>query len=710
MKNMNKNLMNKVTFLLFLLGFLSCTMPEKTMALNQDMEVYYSIDVEINPSMSYLTGNTTVEILYSNEKSYEFHLLKSLKITNFQSSMFDMKIEDENEFYSKIIITRKFPSKNSVFHISYEGKVFNPPAETNLTQRHSHSEGIISSKPDEGIYLPSGSFYPSISDVIGNFTVKVKGPADYTFVTSGNMKKISSDSKFNVREWKMPFPTDGITIVGGKFIEYSKTFDGTEFQLFTYDSTKFAETYLNSNIKYYQIYTNLFGKYPFNTFSIVENFFATGFGMPGYTLLSGKLLVMPWVTLSPGSLAHEFVHNWWGNSVYVDYSGGNWCEALTTFSSNYYYNVEENKAAEMLDWRKKALMAIDALEPEKNYPVIDFKYQEDMFDAVIGYSKGAFIFYEIYKFAGKEAFFIALKNFANEFKGKRAYWSDLIDYFVKFAPTEITAKYNLKEIINQWLSSKDIPAVRLLDAKKNGNTIDITLEKTTDLTLTIPIKLIGKEKSEYFNFVVSDKKFSTKINADFDVEKIQVDPDYMALRKIYDWEKPFSFGRTLSSNPLVVLPSENSPNYKVAKEFYDELVASDYKFSFKSSDKLTNDDIKNNSLFLLGNSHEYDLMKNILKNLPDGLEISNGNYEVDGKSSPESENCMLFCTDHPADATKYCTAIVFDNLTDIKSLRRFFHYQSYSMALLSITKPGRPIFSTEVYPNVTSKVEMEKAF
>ncbi len=100
------------------------------------------------------------------------------------------------------------------------------------------------------------------------------------------------------------------------------------------------------------MYTELFGAYPFDAFRIVENFFDTGFDMPGYTLLSGRLLQMPWVTLAPGSLAHEFVHNWWGNSVFVNYEEGNWCEALTTFTTYYYYNILTENDQEALSWRK----------------------------------------------------------------------------------------------------------------------------------------------------------------------------------------------------------------------------------------------------------------------------------------------------------------------------------------------------------------------
>lgn len=698
---------NNLVYIVFCLFFL---INLDVFAEAKDLKkINYVIDVTINPLESSLTGASKITV-NSSEKELTFKLLKSLKIIDFKSTDFDYKLSDSDSNYSTIIIQRKSCSnqKNPKFSISYSGKVYDLPAETNLTQRHSHSMGIISPKNNEGIYLPGGSFYPVTENSLGSFECVIKGPSDYIFITSGNIEVITKKDNSIIRKWVMPFDTDELTIVGGKFVQYTKEFDGKYFFLFTYDSTNLSDKYLDAVIDQYKVYTELLGNYPFKQFSIVENFFATGFGMPGYTLLSGKLLAMPWVTLSPGSLAHEFVHNWWGNSVYVDYNGGNWCEALTSFCSNYYFNVAKSNPEGAVDWRKKALMSIDALEPEKNYPVIKFKYQENMFDAVVGYQKGGFIFYEILKLIGKDAFFTALKNLSADFRGKRAYWSDLIDEFTKASQYSIVKKYDLSDIINKWLNSKEIPKIQLLDVKRNDKAIQITLSKTTDLTVSVPVKFVGKDKEETEYYVISENKSTLNYTPDFEVQKVIVDPNYEVLRQIYSWEKPFSFNRTLSAEPLVVLPPDSSHNYKIALEFYKEMVASDYKFKFVSADKLTGQDVSNNSLILLGSPADYKFMNQVTVHFPDKIKYFDNEYHFNGKTSKLSESIFLINTDHISNDSKCLTAIFFDNLNDISPLKRLFHYQSYSSVLLAVNKPGRPLFDSEIFPKTADKKELEK--
>lgn len=698
---------NNIIYIVFCLFFL---MNLDVFADAKDLKkINYVIDVTINPLESSLTGASKITV-NSTDKEISFKLLKSLKIIDFKSTDFDYKLSDLDSNYTTIIIQRKSGSnqKNPKFSISYSGKVYDLPAETNLTQRHSHSMGIISPKNNEGIYLPGGSFYPVTENSLGSFECVIKGPSDYIFITSGNIEVITKKDNSIIRKWVMPFDTDELTIVGGKFVQYTKEYDGKYFFLFTYDSTNLSDKYLDAVIDQYKVYIELLGNYPFKQFSIVENFFATGFGMPGYTLLSGKLLAMPWVTLSPGSLAHEFVHNWWGNSVYVDYNGGNWCEALTSFCSNYYFNVAKSNPEGAVDWRKKALMSIDALEPEKNYPVIKFKYQENMFDAVVGYQKGGFLFYEILKLIGKDAFFTALKNLSADFRGKRAYWSDLIDEFTKASQYSIVKKYDLSDIINKWLNSKEIPKIQLLDVKRNDRSIQITLSKTTDLTISVPVKFVGKDKEETEYYVISENKSTLNYTPDFEVQKVIVDPNYEALRQIYSWEKPFSFNRTLSAEPIVVLPPDSSHNYKIALEFYKEMVASDYKFKSVSADKITAQEISNNSLILLGSPADYKLMNQVTVHFPDKIKYFDSEYHFSGKTSKLGESIFLINTDHISNDSKCLTAIFFDNLNDISPLKRLFHYQSYSSVLLVINKPGRPLFDSEIFPKTADKKELEK--
>lgn len=665
----------------------------------------HNITIAMFPDSSFLTGIDEIAIQNPTAKM-EFHLLRSIEIIEILSNEYTYKIDTLDNYYNKIIFTSKGQNKSLTnLKFSYKGKIYNPPEEINLTQRHSNSAGIISAKKGEGIYLPAGSFYPTIPDELSNFTIKASIPTEFTLITSGDAELISANP-LKKYSFKTKFPTDEITIVGGRYIEQSKEYDGKKFTIYTYDSTSNADTYLDSSISYYKLYTNLFGEYPYQSFSIVDNFFATGFGMPGYTLLSGKLLNMPWVLLSPGSLAHEFVHNWWGNSVYTDYEKGNWCEALTTFSANYYYNVLTENTVGAEDWRKKALLSINSLPKEKNYPVIDFKYQRDSYDAVIGYDKGSFIFYEIYKLLGRDSYFNTLKSFANNYRGKKAYWSDLISEFSKNSQ-KIDNKYQLDKIINKWLASSEIPTINLVSTKKNGNKISIKVHKSSDFVLSLPILFIGDNKSEMQYFIISDETTTINHETNFKVNRIELDPNYEVLRTLYNWEKPYNFNRTLAANPIIVLPNENSTDYEVANQLVKDMKESGWDFPIKNANKITEEEIRNNSLILLGNNKNNIILKNSLKLMPNEISVDDKTFHFKNKEMNSNEIIMLSNIDHPSNNNKLCTIVYFDGLKDFTPLKRLFHYQSYSLVVLGINKPGRPLFDIEIFPNISDKSQMQ---
>ena len=47
---------------------------------------------------------------------------------------------------------------------------------------------------------------------------------------------------------------------------------------------------------------------------MVENFFASGLGMPSFTLLGSSVIKRHYV--QPYALGHEIVHSWIGNAVF----------------------------------------------------------------------------------------------------------------------------------------------------------------------------------------------------------------------------------------------------------------------------------------------------------------------------------------------------------------------------------------------------------
>lgn len=683
--------------------------------------INHNIELEIEPATSSIKGMD--KIIFKNPilKTGSVDLLNTLKITNIEYSNVRMeyKIEKLNDNYNRIVFDnptfeyRIYGAEEGIketneLTIYYEGTVYNKPNETTLVQRHANSIGIISDKENEGIYLPGSAFYPKTDKDMANFDCKITIPSEFTLVTSFIKGSMSQNNK-TTYEIKSDFQIDDLTLVGGRLKKVSEKFDKFTVNLFTYQDLPNSETFTKSIKEYYDLYTGLFGEYPFEDFSVVENFFATGFGMPGYTLLSGRLLKMPWVVLSPGSIAHEFVHNWWGNSVFVDYEKGNWCEALTTFSSNYYYNALKNKESELINWRKKALIELDALPAEKNYPVKEFKYQKDIFDAAIGYQKGAFIFIEIMKLMGKEPFFEALKSFATKNKGKRAYWMNLTSEFDMRAKQDKNP-YQIRSIFNKWLANKDLPEYKIqeINFEKNddSNKVTISIQVNNPIQTKLPIVFVNVSGNKKELVEIKDTINTFTFDMPADCSEIQVDPDYENLRKVFAWEKPYNFNRTLSSKPIVVIPDKSNSDYNTAIKFVDKLKESEYNFEVYESSQLTADIIKNNSLILLGNYKNNKQIADLKSNISKYLNLEDKQLVNKDKTYPINTISSLLNIDHPNNSEKLCSVIYFDGLPDEKMLTRYFHYMSYSYLALELNNPKGPIQSGEIFPNIENKQEL----
>ena len=92
------------------------------------------------------------------------------------------------------------------------------------------------------------------------------------------------------------------------------------------------------------------------------------------------------------SLAHEVLHNWWGNGVYIDYESGNWAEGLTTYMADYAL-AEERGPGEALDMRLGWLRDFAALPEDRDIAVTAFRSKRHDASQVVGYGKVAFIFH-----------------------------------------------------------------------------------------------------------------------------------------------------------------------------------------------------------------------------------------------------------------------------------------------------------------------------
>ncbi|MFA6570940.1 MAG: ChaN family lipoprotein, partial [Bacteroidota bacterium] len=530
--------------------------------LGENFIAKHKIKIKLDPANHTIEGNDSLKFKNPIARKSSFKLLNDLKIESISSPNgdFDYVIKTDS-LYQEIIITKK-KAEISELNLTYKGIVYHNPSITLLNQKHSNTPGIISDAKGEGIYLPGGSYFPQADKDLADFNIEITLPKELTLVTSGTQVSAKEDGANKTYIYKSELPTDDMILVGGRYIRKDTVYDGKTFSLYTFAKSPAGEAYLNSSIQFYQYYTKILGAYPYSSFSIVENFFATGFGMPGYTLLSNKLMGMPWIVLALGSLAHEFVHNWWGNSVYVDYNAGNWCEALTTFCSNYYYNVLAKKPDAALDWRKKALLSLESLPEKDKYPVIKFKSQVNNNDAVIGYQKGGFFFYELLKLYGDEKFFSVLKQYASMAKGRRGTWNGITMMFTNKAKSD-SLDIPVKKIFDQWLKENQVPTLTLENVKQDKDSLRFEINQDLQFYLPVPVRIYTATDTIRQNFTIKDRKNSFAVKTNADVKSITVDLDYQCLRRLNKWEIPFSFGLTLSDNPLLILPSKSSKDYKV---------------------------------------------------------------------------------------------------------------------------------------------------
>ncbi|MHC4949183.1 MAG: M1 aminopeptidase family protein, partial [Planctomycetota bacterium] len=224
-----------------------------------------------------------------------------------------------------------------------------------------------------------------------------------------------------------------------------------------------APMFVDAAAGYLDLYVPRLGPFPFARFSIVENFFSSGFAYPGFTLLGPRVVGMAPRSLAPGYLDHELLHNWWGNGVYVDPEDGNWCEALTSFCANYWRRIAEGGPDAGRAYRRGILMKL-AADPAglDAGPLGTFGLDDDL-DRFVGYDKGAFVFAMLGDAVGAglapgdadDPMWATLRRFADAHQGRRAGWDDLQRCFEQQDPAAPAGW--LDGFFAQWVRRHTVP-------------------------------------------------------------------------------------------------------------------------------------------------------------------------------------------------------------------------------------------------------------
>ena len=296
-------------------------------------------------------------------------------------------------------------------------------------------------------YAIGDPFYSNTS----NYRVSILAPKEYILASSGNLiKKEEINGKLrwtleanNVRDFAM--------IMSGKFHVLTDEVNGVKIYAYSIGE-EFGPLALETARDAIEIFGNLYGKYPYEQFSVAaSDFFIGGMEYPNLVFIDKTLYTEDAKQMMEYVIAHEVGHQWWYGIVGNDEVNEPWLdEALTEYSTVLYYENKYGKETKDRVYKNmiaKYYYAYENSQPKKEMIVYRGikEFQDSLEYQMLVYYKGAMFMENLRKELGDDVFFKAMRVYFDKYKYKNATTED----FVKVC--EHISNKNMRENFKKWL-------------------------------------------------------------------------------------------------------------------------------------------------------------------------------------------------------------------------------------------------------------------
>jgi Peptidase family M1 domain len=464
------------------------------------------------------------------------------------------------------------PKGSDSFTLDYSGDIFQPPRQDAREARNFESTpGIIAA---EGTVLTGDSgWYPSFGEGMVTFSLDVDLPPGWRAISQGKRSEdsVAVKGRQGHVHWEETQPQDEIYLIAAPFTEYARDESGIESLVYLRsDDAALAHRYQDATASYIAMYQRLIGPYPYAKFALVENFWETGYGMPSFTLLGSQVIRLPFIIDT--SYPHEILHNWWGNGVYVDYSGGNWSEGLTAYLADHLLQEQKGNGAE---YRRSILQKYaDFVSSGRDFPLTQFTSRHSAQTEAVGYGKAMMLFHMLRRKLGDDIFIRTLQNFYRDYRFKRAGFADLEQEFSRSAGAKEGQEKDpgkdedLKPFFAQWVQRTGAPQLRLVSARalraKTGYELSIDIEQTQpgsayELALPLAVTMAGQDTAYSTVIGMKDKRAELHIPLIAQPLRVDVDPEFDLFRRLDRAEIPPALSQVFGAEKLLIVLPRKAP-------------------------------------------------------------------------------------------------------------------------------------------------------
>ncbi|WP_447984773.1 M1 family metallopeptidase [Nitrospira sp. Nam74] len=566
----------------------------------------------------------------------------------------------------------------------YEGIIDDPPREPRHLRFVTPSETAGHIGP-EGVYLSGEThWYPDMPGALPTFRVRVLTPKTWLTVTHGRLESQAIHEEKMVAEWDIGSPTEALTLVANRFVKKQQHWRGIEIATYLFpEDAQLAQEYLDASVRYLETYTTLLGPYPFPKFAVVENFFASGLGMPSFTLLGSGIIKRHYI--QPYALGHEIVHSWIGNWVFNRPDSGNWVEGLTTYLANYYYEELTGTTEQAREQRRLMTLGYALyVRPEEDYPISKFTHKTDQKDNAIGYQKTAMVFHMLRHEIGEEAFWKGIRQLVSEHGSAYADWHDVEQAFSR------VSRADLRWFFAQWIEQSGAPILTIEDARvhevteggQRGYEVRLSLAQSgAPYRAMLPAKV---ETSDGQSMVIWLRLDSAEQAVTVPVPvrpvSIEIDPNFDTFRRLDRREIPPMLNVFVTDvQRSVLLPTrgtdaERQPYVDLAKR----LVAQDQHNTISVKD----DDTARfpASLLVLGSPDVNQAADWAVSGCHDQISLEKGGATIEGRSYNGQNLAFLISCRHPEHPDRTVTLFYGESPSAIVKVARllfFYGWQSY---------------------------------
>lgn len=294
-------------------------------------------------------------------------------------------------------------------------------------------------------------FYSEMS----NYNVTLTVPSKFVVAHTGYEVKRSSDNNLTTYVLKALAVRDFAFVMSEKFSVLEASTSGVNIKYYYYSDAD-PQRSLQAGIDSVETFNQLFGKYPYSTYSIVQtNFLHGGMEYPNLVYISDEISKhSDYINV----IIHETAHQWWYQLVGSNAYKHAWLdEGLTEFSTVMFYeknpsynvNVEEllaNATNSYISFIELCESVLGSVNTSMNRALNEYDTEPEY--VYMTYVKGMLLFENLRSLIGNSNFERALKTYFTENQFKIATPETLIKVFEKVSLRK------LDSFFASWLEGK----------------------------------------------------------------------------------------------------------------------------------------------------------------------------------------------------------------------------------------------------------------